>query len=76
MQNTTANTFDHEPSEEAIKARLSFLMRRYLSSQTKALAQSVVNQLELLLSHSSCIGYPDDRCSYKKMLMQWKALAG
>ncbi len=76
MKTNTVNTLDNEPSAEAIEARLGLLIRRYLSSQTKSLAQLIVKQLELLLRHSSCIGYPDVRCSYKKMLLQWKALAG
>lgn len=56
-----------------VERQLSFLIRRYLSSPTRNLAKSVVAQLELLLRHPDCIGYPDQRCAYKKMLQQWRA---
>lgn len=58
-----------------IEMRLSFLIRRYLQTQTKNLANAIVQQLELLLKHPDCIGFPNDRCAYKKMLMQWRLLA-
>ena len=60
---------------ETIQMRLRFLIRRYLSDGTESIAQAVVNQLELLLCHPDCIGYPNDRCAYKKMLIQWRSLA-
>jgi hypothetical protein len=62
-------------SPELIELRLSLLIQRYLKEQTKAIAQSVVKQLEALLCHPACIGYPNHRCSYKKMLQHWKALS-
>lgn len=64
-----------ETSPYLIKMRLSFLIRRYLQTQTKKIALAVVQQLELLLKHPDCIGYPNDRCGYKKMLIQWRLLA-
>jgi hypothetical protein len=63
-----------EPSV-LVEKRLSFLIRRYLSHPTNKLAQSVVTQLEELLVHPDCIGFPNHRCAYKKMLQQWRALA-
>lgn len=65
---------DVPESPSVIKTRLSFSIRRYLAKPTKTIAVTVVKQLEDLLSHPDCIGYPDDRCSYKKMLVQWRAL--
>ena len=61
-------------SGAVIEKRLGFMIRRYLSKPTKSLAQKVVKQLEDLLRHPDCIGYPDDRCGYKKMLQQWRAM--
>ncbi|MFT7373602.1 MAG: hypothetical protein ACI9T9_002302 [Oleiphilaceae bacterium] len=68
--NSTLDTSPH-----IIEMRLSFLIRRYLHAQTKKIADSVVLQLELLLRHPDCIGFPNDRCGYKKMLIQWRLLA-
>ena len=60
---------------KVIEMRLSFLIRRYLNTQTKNIALSVVQQLELLLKHPDCVGFPHDRCGYQKMLVQWRLLA-
>ncbi|MFT5718392.1 MAG: hypothetical protein ACJAWS_001392 [Oleiphilaceae bacterium] len=68
--NSTLGTSPH-----IIEMRLSFLIRRYLHAQTKKLAHAIVQQLELLLKHPDCIGFPNDRCGYKKMLIQWRLLA-
>jgi hypothetical protein len=62
-------------SPDLVELRLSLLIQRYLKEQNKALALSVVKQLEALLRHPACIGYPNHRCSYKKMLQHWKALS-
>lgn len=66
---------DVPETPSVIKSRLSFQIRRYLAKPTQSLAKAVVQQLEVLLKHPDCIGYPDDRCSYKKMLQQWRALS-
>lgn len=68
--NNTLETLPH-----IIEMRLSFLIRRYLHAQTKKIACAIVQQLELLLKHPDCIGFPNERCGYKKMLMQWRLLA-
>ena len=70
-----SSTSTIETSPRLIEMRLSFLIRRYLNAQTKKIACAIVQQLELLLKHPDCIGYPNDRCSYKKMLIQWRLLA-
>jgi len=64
-------------SPDAIEMHLSFLIRRYLHNKTKSKTEAgaVVRQLERLLLHPDCIGYATDRCSYKKMLIQWRAMA-
>jgi hypothetical protein len=64
-----------ETSPHVIEMRLSFLIRRYLNAQTKKIACAIVQQLELLLTHPDCIGFPNERCTYKKMLLQWRLLA-
>lgn len=64
-----------EVSPKIIEMRLSLLIRQYLKVKTKSVAHAVVRQLELLLSHPDCIGYPNERCGYKKMLMQWREIA-
>lgn len=71
--NNTADIPDAE-SGAIIEMRLAFMIRRYLSKPTKSLAQNIVKQLEDLLRHPDCIGYPDNRCGYKKMLQQWRAM--
>lgn len=70
------NEVPEEQSEPTVlvERQLSFLIRRYLSTPTKSLAQAVVIQLEALLKHPDCIGYPDHRCAYKKMLQQWRSI--
>jgi len=74
--NNFENSIDTlETSQRIIEMRLSFLIRRYIHAQTKKIARAVVQQLELLLKHPDCIGFPNDRCGYKKMLMQWRLLA-
>lgn len=73
-QSTKNNNTENEGSTVLVERQLSFLIRRYLSNPTKSLAQAVVTQLEALLKHPDCIGYPDHRCAYKKMLQQWRAM--
>ena len=75
MNSYEGSTDTLETPPQLIKMRLSFLIRRYLHTQTKKIAGAVVQQLELLLKHPDCIGFPNDRCGYKKMLMQWRLLA-
>ena len=70
---SSINTLETSPS--LIEMRLSFLIRRYLNTETKKIARAIVQQLELLLKHPDCIGFPNDRCGYKKMLIQWRLLA-
>lgn len=74
MNNNNPELDDVTEPTVLVEKRLSFLIRRYLSSPTKSVAKSVVKQLELLLTHPDCIGYPNHRCAYKKILQQWRAL--
>jgi len=61
-------------SPQAIEMHLSFLIHAYINNSTKSKAEAVARQLERLLRHPDCIGYPNDRCSYRKMLIQWRAM--
>ncbi|PIE43464.1 MAG: hypothetical protein CSA50_04950 [Gammaproteobacteria bacterium] len=64
----------YEPTP-VIEKRLGCLIRRYLSEPTKPIARSVVRQLEKLLCHPDCVGFASsNRCAYRKMLLQWRAV--
>ena len=65
---------DVPESPSIIEQQLGFLIRRYLYKPSRSLALAVVNQIEALLTHPDCIGYPDQRCVYRKMLQQWRAI--
>jgi len=67
------NSEDTQP--KTIELRIGLLIRHYLQDQSKTLAAAIVKQLENLLNHPDCIGYPNHRCGYKKMLQQWRAIA-
>jgi len=69
----TTNLFETSP--KLIEMRLGFLIRSYLQTKKLDLAKAIVKQLEILLGHPDCIGYPNDRCGYHKMLIQWRAIA-
>ena len=63
-----------ETSPKLIEMRLGFLVQSFLQTKTQDLAKAVVKQLEILLGHPDCIGYPNERCGYQKMLVQWRAI--
>jgi len=65
-----------DTSPRIIQMRLGFLIRQYMQTRIKERAKAVVRQLEILLRHPDCIGYPDNRCGYKKMLVHWRVIAG
>lgn len=60
-------------STDSLKEGLGFLLSRYLESQSGVVAKKIVQQLEKLLHHSDCIGFPNDRCTYYKLLHYWRA---
>ena len=53
--------------------KLKSSLKSYISQPTKEAARGVVGRLQDLLNDPSCIGFPDYRCSYQKMLRHWKA---
>lgn len=73
MQNKKNQEDNPEPTV-LVEKQLGFLIRRYLAGPTQSLAQAIVVQLEGLLQHPDCIGYPDYRCGYRKMLQHWRTL--
>jgi len=64
-----------DASPQTIENLLAYLIKRYIQKASKFLANRIVLQLEYLLQHPDCIGYPNERCGYKKMLLQWKLIA-
>ena len=72
-QEFLVNSKDPVDSPEALKASLGFLLSRYLENQSQSIAKKIVEQLERLLKHSDCIGYPNDRCTYYRLLKYWRA---
>ncbi|MFV1873756.1 MAG: hypothetical protein ACMZ64_10585 [Oleiphilus sp.] len=60
-------------TEATLKLGLKFLLRRYLENQHEAIAQRIVQQLETILRHDDCIGFPNERCHYHRLLHNWRA---
>lgn len=60
-------------TEATLKLGLKFLLRRYLDNQNEAIAQRIVQQLETILRHDDCIGFPTERCHYHRLLQNWRA---
>tara|TARA_R110001592_G_scaffold60360_1_gene183451 strand:- start:5161 stop:5424 length:264 start_codon:yes stop_codon:yes gene_type:complete len=60
-------------SPECLKEGLGFLLNRYLENQSRMIAKKIVIQLEKLLQHSDCIGFPNERCIYYRLLKHWQA---
>ena len=75
MNDLSEMTTMFETSPKLIEMRLGFLIRSYLQTRAQELAIAIVKQLEILLGHPDCIGYPNERCGYQKMLIQWRAIA-
>lgn len=55
--------------ESVLKVRIF----EYLDCPDTRHASYVVTAIQDLLNDPECIGFPDNRCVYKKMLQQWKA---
>ena len=56
----TAEMLEEEvESPKVLKEGLGFLLNRYLESQSKILAKKIVVQIEKLLLHADCIGFPN-----------------
>jgi hypothetical protein len=60
-------------SPESIKEGLGFLLNRYIENHSQVVAHKIVQQLEKLLQHSDCIGFPNERCTYYRLLNYWRA---
>tara|TARA_R110002167_G_scaffold274657_1_gene480730 strand:+ start:765 stop:1028 length:264 start_codon:yes stop_codon:yes gene_type:complete len=74
LSNITVEILENEAeSPEIIKEGLSFLLNRYIENQNRVLANKIVLQIEKLLVHADCIGFPNERCTYYRLLNYWRA---
>ena len=71
-QNNT-ETIEMTDSFESLKEGLKFLINRYLQHQTPIVASKIVKQLEKILKHHDCSDFPDDRCSFYRLIRHWRA---
>jgi|TARA_R110000850_G_scaffold120802_4_gene238482 hypothetical protein len=60
-------------SPQALKEGLGFLLNRYIDNHSSAIANKIVVQIEKLLLHADCVGFPNERCTYYRLLNYWRA---
>lgn len=71
-QNST-DILEMTDSFESLKEGLKFLINRYLQHQTPIVASKIVKQLEKILNHHDCSDFPEDRCSFYRLIRHWRA---
>lgn len=65
-------TLDTGISFHTAKEGLAFLLRRYARHQHKFVAAKIVLQLEMILKQHSENEFPQDRCSFYRLIRFWR----